>query len=331
MNKQNCPTEAIVSVTLNCNARCIMCNIWQNKMVNEVRPEFYHKLPTTLKEINITGGEPFLRKDLPEIVNVMRETCPHARLLINSNGYLISQIKKLMPEILRVDPHIAIRISLDGFGDLHTKIRRLPQFFEKSMESLLFLKNLGIKDLGVSYTLMDQNKKDLLKLFNFCEENSFEFSLTVATDSPIYFGTGKISLRPKVDKTLKSIFQTLTLAQYKSNNPKNWVRAWFNQKLLNFIETNTRYLNCGAADDFFYMDSFGRIYVCHLKPWLLGGLDKNTFDQIYRSPLAHKFRRAAKSCNDCWMVCSARSSIKKKAFHVIKEVILNKFSSLSLI
>jgi len=50
------PIEAVIAVTLKCNARCVMCNIWKNKPIGEVKPEFYRKLPSSLKEINITGG-----------------------------------------------------------------------------------------------------------------------------------------------------------------------------------------------------------------------------------------------------------------------------------
>ena len=320
LNKKTHPSEAIIAVTLNCNARCVMCNIWQNKIKNELKPESYKKLPKSLKEINITGGEPFLRTDLPEIIKIIKETCPNARLLINTNGYLTAQIKRVIPQILSYDPKIAIRISLDGFGQLHTTLRGLPMFFEHAMETLTYLKELGIKDLGVSYTLMEKNKKDLLKLFDFCEKNNYEFSMTVVSDSPIYFGNGKMTLRPKLDKYLLNIFSEIQKKQYKSLAPKKWFRAWFEGKLYQYIENNTRYFDCAAGKDFFYLDSIGRVYTCHLKPWLMGSISDKSFNDIYFSKQADVFRHKAKSCNDCWMVCTARDSIKKHFFTVLKEI-----------
>lgn len=318
------PEEAIIAVTLNCNARCVMCNIWKNKITNEVPPSFYKKLPSTLKEINITGGEPFLRNDLPDIVNIMRKTSVHARLLINTNGYLVNQIKRLMQEILRYDPQIALRVSLDGFGHTHTVIRGLPNFFENAIKTLNYLKTVGVKDLGVSYTLMEQNKNDLLPLFNYCHTNNLEFSLTVSTDSPIYFGVGKAKLRPKVTKELKQIFSTLADVQYRSNNPKEWVRAWFDEGLLSYMNTNVRPLTCQATKKFFYLDSVGRVYACHLKSWLIGDLNKHTFKQIMEGEMAKRFREKAHNCNDCWMVCSARSSIKSNILKVIQTIGIRK-------
>lgn len=321
------PKEAVIAVTLNCNARCVMCNIWQNKIKDEVPPKFYRKLPNTLKEINITGGEPYLRNDLPEIIQVIKKACPHARLILNTNGYLINQIKNLTPLIIKYDPWIALRVSLDGFGNQHDKIRRLPNFFKKAIESLNYFQQTGIKDLGISYTLMEENKDDLLKIYNYCEKNNLEFSLTVATDSPIYFGLGKINLRPKFDNELIGIFARLTKSQYRSIKPKNWVRAWFNEKLLHFIEKKTRYFTCNAGEDFFYLDSLGKVYTCHLKSWQMGNLSKESFEKIYFSKNSDILREKTKICNDCWMVCTARSSIKRKIFLVFKEILINKLST----
>jgi MoaA/NifB/PqqE/SkfB family radical SAM enzyme len=319
-------TEAIVAITLNCNARCVMCNIWQNKIKGEVEPDFYYKLPPSLEEINITGGEPFLRKDLPEIVRIMKERCPHARLLINTNGYLVNQIKQIFPKVLREDPHIAMRVSIDGMGDTHTHIRGLPKFYENAITTLEYFRDMGVKDVGISYTLMEQNKHELLKLYDMCEKNGFEFSLTVASDSPIYFGKGKIKLRPKSDKELHSIFRDLIKRQITSKKPKAWIRGWFSSKLESFIQTNTRHFSCDAGESFFYMDSLGKVYTCHLKPWLVGDLHTKSFDQLNFG----KFKKDISKCNDCWMVCSARSAIKKNIIEVLYQVFLHKFKLRSL-
>lgn len=312
--------EAIIAVTLNCNARCVMCNIWQNKIKGEVEPEIYSKLPSTLREINITGGEPFLRRDLPEIIRIIRKTCPQARLLINTNGYLTAQIKKIFPNILKEDPQIAMRVSIDGKGEVHTKIRGLPKFYEHALETLQYFKSMGIKDLGISYTLMEQNKYELLKLYDMCEKNNYEFSLTVASDSPIYFGLGKVQLRPKSDKELHKIFKDLALRQFSSRKPKDWVRGWFSLKLEEYIKNNIRYYTCDAGKSFFYMDSLGKVYTCHLKPWIVGDLTRQDFSELK----FFKYDKQVHNCNDCWMVCSTRSSIKKHFLKVILDIFYTK-------
>lgn len=317
------PTEAIIAVTLNCNARCVMCDIWKNKIKGEVEPDIFLKLPPTLTTINITGGEPFLRNDLPNIVKNMKKACPKARLIINTNGYLTAQIKKIVPLLLKIDPHLALRVSLDGMGKMHDEIRRLPFFYEKAMESLAFCREAGVKDLGISYTLMEKNKRDLIPLFEFCEENKYEFSLTVATDSPIYFGEGKMKLRPAVNNELKTIFNALVSKQYRSRSLKNWIRAWFNKRLLEYMEKGKRRYSCRAGTEFFYMDSLGKIFVCHIKPWIMGDLTRESFKEIFSDKRISLYMQKTSKCNDCWMVCSARANIKNNKLRIARDIIVD--------
>ena len=64
--------DAAIIVTYRCNARCRMCKTWQfpTKVDEEFTPELLRKLPDGLGRVNLTGGEPLLRKDLGEIVDI---------------------------------------------------------------------------------------------------------------------------------------------------------------------------------------------------------------------------------------------------------------------
>ena len=64
--------EASLIVTDRCNARCLMCHTWRypGKTADEFPPDLVNKIPGGLKFINITGGEPFIRKDLDQIIQI---------------------------------------------------------------------------------------------------------------------------------------------------------------------------------------------------------------------------------------------------------------------
>jgi molybdenum cofactor biosynthesis enzyme MoaA len=70
------PTAAVVAATLNCNARCTMCDIWRNRVRDELRPEEHAALPASLRDVNLSGGEPFLRDDLAAIVAAIAQAAP---------------------------------------------------------------------------------------------------------------------------------------------------------------------------------------------------------------------------------------------------------------
>ncbi|MBT4071635.1 MAG: radical SAM protein, partial [Candidatus Magasanikbacteria bacterium] len=61
MKKIQQPIDCVLGVTYNCNSRCTMCNIWKIKNSPELPVKEYEKLPRSLRDINISGGEPFLR------------------------------------------------------------------------------------------------------------------------------------------------------------------------------------------------------------------------------------------------------------------------------
>ena len=63
------PTDASIILTYRCPMRCQMCNIWQNptEKARELTASDLRGLPR-LKFINLTGGEPFIREDLADIV-----------------------------------------------------------------------------------------------------------------------------------------------------------------------------------------------------------------------------------------------------------------------
>jgi MoaA/NifB/PqqE/SkfB family radical SAM enzyme len=77
--------EAAIITTYRCNAACRMCNIWKfpTRAGREITPEVLAKLPA-LRFCNITGGEPFLRDDLPEIIAVLKKRA--RRIVISTNG-----------------------------------------------------------------------------------------------------------------------------------------------------------------------------------------------------------------------------------------------------
>jgi MoaA/NifB/PqqE/SkfB family radical SAM enzyme len=318
------PTDAIIAVTLNCNARCIMCDIWKNKMTDEMRPEEYRMLPSSLKSINITGGEPFLRKDLPEIIRAIKETCHNAKLVISSHGFMPERIKQMVPEILKVDPKIGVRISIDGLEKTHDTIRGIAGGFKRDMLSLNLLRELGVRDLGIAMTVMNSNIDELPGIHRLANEMNIEFTVTIATDSERYFGKEKVKLRPHDKDVMSNAFMNVVRSEYCSWSPKKWFRGWFEKGLLDYTLGKTRPLVCDAGRGFFYLDSYGFVHACHIRPSRFGSLRKKTWDELWDSSVAKKVRQEIDGCEQCWMVCTAKSQARQKVVKIGMEVLKDK-------
>jgi len=319
--KQNNPEGAIISITNQCNSKCLACDIWKGKG-KFIKPEIIKNLPQNLKDIDLTGGEPFLHPDLPEIVRILKNTCPKARILTTTNGLLPQKIKKIIPVLVRKDENLAIRVSLDGMEEVHDKMRGVKGAFKKAIKSLKVLKQSGVKDLGIIFTLTKINKDEIKKVLNFCKEEKLNFSLNLVCDSPIYFGQNHLSLIP--DKRMTTEVLKKVAAFFKSPLPlSNMAKRWFYEQTINYIKTGKRPLKCGAGEGFFYLDPKGNVYPCHLQDWLIGNLNEQSFPEIWQGNERRKYLNESQKCHDCWMICTAKDEIRKNRLKIITENIFN--------
>ena len=147
--------------------------------------------------------------------------------------------------------------------------------------------------------------------------------MTVATNSIIYFGSGKENLRPKNPERLELRLDEAAKKHLKRMSPKELMRGWFIKRLLNFVQTGKRSLVCDAGTGFFYMDSLGNVYTCHLKPWKMGNIKNQTMETILSN---QRFAKQVASCDACWMVCTPKSMMRKKIFRVALEALKDRAS-----
>lgn len=302
------PAEATLAVTFRCNSKCIMCNIWKETDFQEVPPEVFSKLPSSLKTINITGGEPFMRKDLVEVLRNVHKAAPNSRIVISTNGFLTDRIVRSVEEIVKFHPKLGLGISVDGIGEVHDRVRGVEGGFERAIETVRALKKLGLKDLRLGMTILPENADYLLEVYNLAKELGVEFTTTVAHNSGIYFK--KTDNRAStVSDRLKADLLALEREHLRSASPKNWFRAYHLAGITDQSIRATLETRCKAADRFFYMDPQGNIYPCIVMDRLIGNMESvKDFESFYASKEFDSARAAARACReDCWMVCNIRS------------------------
>ena len=107
--------ECAIITTYRCNAHCCMCHSWENpsRSSEEFDPAILEKIPAGMKRLNITGGEPMLRKDIREIVRILDTKTQ--RLEISTNGYFYDRIEAVAREF----PDITVRVSVEGLPALN--------------------------------------------------------------------------------------------------------------------------------------------------------------------------------------------------------------------
>ena len=316
------PIDAVLAITYLCNSRCKMCNIWRKKPQKELNPEEYLKLPKSLKDINISGGEPFLKNDLVEIIQNVKKSCPKARIIISTNGFLPEIIYRRMEKILEIDSNTGVAVSLDGMKKIHNEIRGIDNGYQKVLKTIKNLKSLKIKNIKIAFTAIEENTKEMEKVYRFAQEQNLEFTCAVAQNSEHYFGAENQKIQNKED--LKNQFEKIIFQELKKNNLKNFARAYFTRGLCAFALKQKRILPCQAANDFFFLDPQGNIYPCPVSNLIIGNIKEEKFEKIWHSEKAKEIRKKIKNCQKCWMICTARTSIKRSPLKVLRWIIKNK-------
>ncbi len=309
-----------VIVTYRCNARCNMCNRYKkpSKPDEELTVEAIKKLPP-MYFTNITGGEPFIRQDLREIVAELYKKSD--RIVISTNGFFTDRIVELCKEF----PNIGIRISIEGLEETNNSIRGLEDGFNKGYTTLKKLVEMGMKDVGFGMTVQDANAKDLVPLYKLSNEMNMEFA-TASLHNSFYFVEAKniIKDRPYVAQNFEDLINELL----KSNSPKKWFRAYFNHGLINYIYGQKRLLPCDMAFDTFFVDPYGDVMPCNgtKEKLVMGNINNQSWDELWNSEQAENVRNAVRNCDrNCWMIGSVSPAMHKYIATPAMWVIKHKF------
>lgn len=303
-----------------------MCHTWKypTKEKEEFSPSLLEKLPR-LSFCNITGGEPLLREDIEEIVNILKKKA--RRIVISTNGYLTEKITDLAEK----NKDIGIRISLEGLPAKNDELRGMKDSFDHGLRTLIELHRMGLKDIGFGITVSGENVKDMIELFHLSKIMKVEFATAVIHNS-YYFH--KYNNRIDNKNEVIGYFEYLIHELLKTWRIKNWYRAYFNQGLISYIKGESRLLPCPSGTDMFFLDPWGEVRPCNgmeERLWFesMGNLHDKSFEEIWHAEETNKIREKVKTCpKNCWMIGTASPAMKKNLTKPTLWVMKNKLLSM---
>jgi len=177
------PPLVIYVTTLRCNLRCKMCHLYgeygippntrgelslleAKRMIDNIKTSYRH-LPY-LPFIGMSGGEPFLRKDIFEIAEYMKKSGFRFSFTTNLSTLNNKQIERL----IQVKP-ADLRVSLDGPEDVHDRIRGVKGTFEKVIKTIKTIRNSkeGKKiPIRINCTISESNVETLPEMIDIAKE-----------------------------------------------------------------------------------------------------------------------------------------------------------------
>lgn len=256
-------------VTHKCNLTCGTCNIWQ---IYRDDKELLHK-ETSLdgyrsfferhnswNRISFTGGEPFLRRDLNEIIFAALDRCGGLDVIsINTNGFLVEEVANTAASILEIKSlkGLFFSISLDGIEEVHDKNRGMAGAFRRATETFNRLKEIGDKRLSIhyEYTISKNNIGNLKRLFDG-GFNPNDFIITFARVSRRY---DNIGMECAVDEGVLREEVRYFLSRLRVVDLESLGQWTFLKHFMKGIK-----IPCVAGKNTFHMDPYGNIYLCTL-------------------------------------------------------------------
>jgi Fe-coproporphyrin III synthase len=291
--------------TYRCNSRCQMCYIWQNptEPKEEISLETLAKLPFGFDNLNVSGGEPTLRKDLGEIIDLLY---PKARIMeISSNGLYP---ERLVP-IIKKHPNIKVRFSLEGDQPTNDAIRGEKNGYARKVAGLRLLKEAGGTDLGFAMVIQDENVDQLVSVYEFAQHEGYELATSTLHNAGQFYKNNNYFYERK---TVARKVEGLIEAMLRSPKPKNWFRAYLNLGLIEKILGHDRLIPCSAGRDFAFIDPWSDVWACNVRSDLpMGNLARQSWDEILKSEVAQQTRKKVLGCaQNCWMVTTARTAMR---------------------
>ena len=197
------PTVFIYNCTWVCDAQCEMCNNWkwgnrkEDMTLAQMDGVMDSPFWSDVENLNISGGEPTTRNDLPELVEMFHRRLPRMRKVgINTTGLTPQRAIPMLTRIVdfcgEKNLLVSIRVSIDGVGDMHDQVRNVKRGFDKANKTIEAMQALAARSphfqFGIASTIFAQNLDDARNIREWARSKNLDivFNMLRFTDNMLH-------------------------------------------------------------------------------------------------------------------------------------------------
>jgi len=309
------PVNITVSVSYRCNSRCKTCNVWllpNDDFTLDEWDRSFQSLGRAPYWFTFSGGEPTLRKDLPDMVASAYRHCRPGIINIPTNGIQDKIIPGRVEQILAACPEseVIINLSLDGVGENHDRVRGVRGNFERAMRTYAGLKALKSRyanfTLGVHSVLSNFTIDWFPELCEFVQtEMQPDQYITEIAEERVELDTVGLGITPSVEKYSVAI-DTL-VASLKDQEIKGISRVTqaFRKQYYEIVKRTLRehrqIIPCAAGVASAQIAPNGDVWTCCIRAESMGNLREHNYDfsKVWNTARAGELRRSIKA-GECY-------------------------------
>jgi radical SAM protein with 4Fe4S-binding SPASM domain len=308
IKKNQLPSYFIYFPTSRCNLSCSHCFYHDslNKRFNELslaEIDSFTKTMDPLLNLVLTGGEPYLKHDIAQIVRIFYENTKVPILTIPSNGWYLEKMDRQIRNMMNWCPELILNqlISIDGLQEDHDKIRGANGSFKKALNSIELIRGLQKEferiNIGIitTFTSENQNKmKDIVKgIYELARPDNIAINLIRGDPKEKVNMNLNMKLYQEAVEYRDNIFYSKKMTGHirvKGDKLATARRIVLNNMVKKIFEKHNYQMPCYAANISGVMYPEGQVYPCEIlnKSHLIGNIrDFNlNFRQLWLSQKA---------------------------------------------
>jgi MoaA/NifB/PqqE/SkfB family radical SAM enzyme len=309
------PVNITVSVSYFCNSRCKTCNVWllpNDDLTLAEWDRVFESLGRAPYWFTFSGGEPTLRKDLPEMVGSAYRHCRPGIINIPTNGIQHKVIPGRIERVLQAAPksEVIINLSLDGVGTRHDEIRGVRNNWAHAMITWAALKELKAQyanlTVGIHTVISNFNVDTFAELCEYVKrELKPDSYITEIAEERVELDTVGLGITPTAEKYTVAIDALLESMRDQHLTGIAEVTQAFRRQYYGLVKRTLRehrqVIPCQAGIASAQIAPNGDVWTCCVRAQSMGNLRDHDYDfgSVWRTGKAAQLRRSIKA-GECY-------------------------------
>ncbi len=304
------PHAAHIILTYKCNLKCGGCPSWQVTEHQDLSAGEYRTMfrqLTSLDIVKVLGGEPFVRRDIVEILSDVREIIDPYVMQLTTNGMLTKRTIEALHQIAW--PGLQLRISVDGLEQTHDEMRGVEGSWAKVTRTVREVAELkaryGFK-FGINFAVTDRSLPELDAMIAFAESVGADLIPGVNV-SPFLVGTKppeeeqqRIIMLDNREEALAAMTRAEVGARGQLPAVDRLLGRWFTKATYKqHLREEVHRFPCRELRDLLYLLPNGDVVRCGMDHQPIGNVREQSFEQIWYGTAIEGFRKKVDDCPGC--------------------------------
>lgn len=304
------PHAGHMILTFKCNLKCAGCGSWQVRDHNDLTTEEWLGLFQQLRSLDVVkllGGEPFVRKDIVDLLRGVRKHIDPYILQLTTNGMLTDRVVDAIHAVAW--PGLQLRISVDGLPKTHDRMRGVEGSWKKVTDTAEQVGRLQEKygfRFGINFAITDDSIGELDDMIRFARSVNADLIPGVNVD-PFLVGTIPPEVRqPKVimisdkERALKALMDARVGTRSQLPGVDHLVSRFVTKKTFHQqLYQEAHRFHCRELRDLLYLLPNGDVVRCGLDHRPVGNVREASFSDIWFGAGAAKARKRVDDCPGC--------------------------------